>query len=350
MQNNIQDEIDFYRQKLKEAKMKEHTIINNTKKQTQRGMVVDSDINDNHALYNGDTVEILPTLKTDSIHYTLFSPPFSSLYVYSNSNRDMGNCKSDKEFYNHFKMIIPELYRVTMPGRLVSFHCMQIPAMKERDGYIGLKDFRGALIRLFQEFGFIFHSEVCIWKDPLLEAMRTKAQGLMHKTLCKDSVKCRNGLPDYIITMRKPGENQEPVSRERGFEYYIGAEKNNPKESKNNTPGLNKYSQNVFRVYADSIWTDIRQSNTLNKIGARDEKDERHICPLQLDTIARCIEYWTNPDDIVLSPFAGIGSEGYQAVKMGRKFIGIELKQSYYNCAVKNLTRIETAAEQKELF
>jgi len=349
MQNKeIQAEIDFYSQKLKEAKMKEYKIINERQKLSIN--VIDNDINDIRALYCGDTVEILPTLKSNSVHYTLFSPPFSSLYVYSNSTRDMGNCKSDEEFYNHFKLIIPELYRVTMHGRLVSFHCMQIPAMKERDGYIGLKDFRGDLIRLFQEVGFIFHSEVLVWKDPLLEVTRTKAHGLMHKQLCKDSAKCRNGLPDYIITMKKPGENPEPVSRDRGFEYYIGEKKNEPLNKKNDVPGLNKYSHNVFRTYADPIWHDIRQTNTLNKKGAREEKDERHICPLQLDTIARCIEYWTNTNDIVLSPFMGIGSEGYQAIAMNRRFIGIELKESYYKCAVKNITRVETGHKQMDLF
>jgi len=294
----------------------------------------------NWIAYNGDSCEILKGLADDSIGYSIFSPPFSSLYTYSNSERDLGNCKSDDDFYKHFKFIAKELLRVIKPGRLVSIHCMLIPAMKERDGYIGLKDFRGDLIRLFQDTGFIFHGEVTIWKDPLLEAVRTKALGLMHKQLCKDSSRCRQGLPDYIITMRKPGENKDLISHDNGMVTYAGSD--------DVKKGV--YSHEVWRKYASPVWMDVRQTNTLNKNGAREEKDERHICPLQLDTIERCLVLWSKPDDIVLSPFMGIGSEGYKSIEMGRKFIGIELKESYYNCAVKNLVRIETTATQIELF
>ncbi|RLB86634.1 MAG: site-specific DNA-methyltransferase [Deltaproteobacteria bacterium] len=291
-------------------------------------------------MYNGDSCEVLQGLPDNSIGYSCFSPPFSSLYTYSNSDRDMGNCKSDNDFYKHFKFIATELLRVIKPGRLVSIHCMLIPAMKERDGYIGLKDFRGDIIRLFQDTGFIFHGEVTIWKDPLLEAVRTKALGLMHKQLCKDSSRCRQGLPDYVVTMRKPGENKDLISHENGMITYAGSD--------DVKKGV--YSHEVWRKYASPVWMDIRQTNTLNKNGAREEKDERHVCPLQLDTIERCLVLWSKPGDIVLSPFAGIGSEGYQAVKMDRKFIGIELKESYYKCAVKNLKIIETSATQQDLF
>jgi hypothetical protein len=294
----------------------------------------------NWTVYNGDSCEVLKGLPDNSIGYSIFSPPFSSLYTYSNSERDLGNCKSDDDFYTHFKFITEQLFRVIQPGRLVSIHCMQIPAMKERDGYIGLKDFRGDLIRLFQSVGFIFHGEVTIWKDPLLEAVRTKALGLMHKQLCKDSSRCRPGLPDYVITMRKPGENQNLISHENGMVTYAGAD----------AVKKGVYSHEVWRKYASSVWFDIRQGNTLNKNGAREEKDERHVCPLQLDVIERCLVLWSNPGDIVLSPFAGIGSEGYQSIKMDRKFIGVELKQSYFDCAVKNLTIIETSAVQGDLF
>jgi hypothetical protein len=294
----------------------------------------------NWTVYNGDSCEVLKGLPDNSIGYSIFSPPFSSLYTYSNSERDLGNCKSDDDFYTHFKFITEQLFRVIQPGRLVSIHCMQIPAMKERDGYIGLKDFRGDLIRLFQSVGFIFHGEVTIWKDPLLEAVRTKALGLMHKQLCKDSSRCRPGLPDYVITMRKPGENQNLISHENGMVTYAGAD----------AVKKGVYSHEVWRKYASPVWFDIRQGNTLNKNGAREEKDERHVCPLQLDVIERCLVLWSNPGDIVLSPFAGIGSEGYQSIKMDRKFIGVELKQSYFDCAVKNLTIIETSAVQGDLF
>ncbi|WP_333664756.1 DNA-methyltransferase [Desulfobacter postgatei] len=303
-------------------------------------MVIDQHNGESWIMYNGDSIEILDGIPDESIDYSLFSPPFSSLYTYSNSERDLGNCKSDEEFMTHFRFVADHLFRVIKQGRLVSVHCMLIPAMKERDGYIGLKDFRGDIIRLFQSVGFIFHAEVTIWKDPLIEATRTKALGLMHKQLCKDSSMCRQGLPDYIVTMRKPGENQDMIAHPNGLTSYAGTD-----EIKSGT-----YSHEVWRKYASPIWMDINQTYTLNKNGAREEKDERHVCPLQLQTIERCLTLWSNPNDVVLSPFAGIGSEGYQAVKMGRRFVGIELKQSYYNCAVQNIERVSTAPKQKELF
>ena len=294
----------------------------------------------NWTAYNGDSCEVLKSIPDNSIDYSCFSPPFQGLYVYSNSNRDLGNCKTDEEFYTHFRFIAGQLRRVVKPGRLVSIHCMLIPAMKERDGYIGLKDFRGDIIRLFQDAGFIFHGEVTIWKDPLLEAVRTKALGLMHKQLCKDSSRCRQGLPDYIVTMRTPGENKNLISHENGMVTYAGDD-----EVKKGV-----YSHEVWRKYASPVWMDIRQTNTLNKNGAREEKDERHICPLQLDSIERCIVLWSKPGDVVLSPFMGIGSEGYQAIKMKRKYIGIELKESYYSCGVKNLINAESVLAQGRLF
>jgi hypothetical protein len=302
--------------------------------------VINQQSGESWMIYHGDCVEVMHGLPDDSVGYSIFSPPFSQLYTYSNSERDLGNCKTDDEFYNHFRFVADQLFRVIQPGRLVSFHCMLIPAMKERDGYIGLKDFRGDLIRIFQNAGFIFHGEVTIWKDPLVEATRTKALGLMHKQLCKDSSMCRQGLPDYVVTMRKPGKNKNLISHPNGMVTYVG--------EGDIKKGV--FSHEVWRKYASPVWFDIQQTNTLNKNGAREERDERHICPLQLDVIERCLTLWSNSEDIVLSPFAGIGSEGYQAIKMGRKFIGIELKQSYYNCAVKNLIKIENKPIQKEMF
>ena len=227
-----------------------------------------------------------------------------------------------------------------MPGRLVSIHCSDIPAMKERDGYIGLKDFPGKILKLFEDCGFIYHSKVQIKKNELMEAQRTKAIGLAHKQVVKDSAICRNALPDYIVTIRKPGNNPEPISRKKGFEFYIGS-KEQPKKQKHESHLLNRFSQKVWQRYASSIWLDIRQTNTLNVRQAREKDDERHVCPLQLDVIARCLELWTNERDIVLSPFAGIGSEGYMSLQMKRKFIGIELKKSYYDVSVKNLKLAE---------
>lgn len=313
--------------------------------------ILNQKIDDRYAMYNGDCVEVLKGITENSIHYSIFSPPFASLYTYSNSDRDMGNSASDNEFYEHFKFLISELYRVTMPGRLLSFHCMDLPMMKSRDGVIGLKDFPGELIRMFTDAGFIYHSKVTIWKDPLVEATRTKALGLLHKQICKDSSMCRQGLPDYLVTMRKPGENPELIAHPEGFESYIGedepegakierpqpdAEKYEKKEKYNEVP---VYSHQVWRKYASPVWVDIRQSNTLNGKSAREEQDERHICPLQLDVIARGINLWTNENDIVLDPFAGIGSSNYVALKMGRRTIGVELKENYYNLALENVEK-----------
>ena len=276
--------------------------------------VLNQVIDEKYAVYNGDSCEVVKNIPDNSIHYTLFSPPFASLYTYSNSDRDMGNSKGDDEFYNHFKYLANELYRITMPGRLLSFHCMDLPMMKERDGVIGLKDFPAIIRQVFQDCGFIYHSRVTIWKNPVTEMQRTKALGLLHKQIRKDSTMCRQGIPDYIITMRKPGENPERVSHTH-----------------------ETFPVDVWQNYASPVWMDIKQSDTLQKKSARAEKDERHICPLQLDVIQRCIELWTNPNDIVLDPFAGIGSVPYVALKLNRRGIGIELKESYYEQAKANL-------------
>lgn len=276
-----------------------------------------------YAIYNGDSCELIKNIPDNSIHYTIFSPPFASLYTYSNSDRDMGNCRGDNEFYEHFKFLAQELYRVTMPGRLLSFHCMDLPLMKERDGVIGLKDFPSLVRQIFEDCGFIYHSKVTIWKNPVTEMQRTKALGLLHKQIRKDSTMNRQGIPDYIVTMRKPGENPERVEHTH-----------------------ETFPVDVWQNYASPVWMDIRQSDTLQKKSARTEKDERHICPLQLEVIQRCIELWTNKGDIVLDPFAGIGSSPYVAVTLGRRGIGFELKDSYYKQAVANL---EIAANSDKL-
>ena len=274
-------------------------------------------LSERYALYNGDSCEIMVDIPDNSIHYSIFSPPFADLYVYSNSERDMGNCRSKSEFYEHFRFIVKELYRIMMSGRLVTFHCMNLPTSKQKNGFIGLTDFRGELIKLFQDCGFIYHSEVCIWKDPVIAMQRTKALGLLHKQIKKDSSMCRQGIPDYLVTMRKPGENPEKI---------IHTNESFPVE--------------IWQNYASPVWMDINPSNTLQRTSARDEKDEKHICPLQLDVIRRGINLWTNENDIVFTPFLGIGSEIYQALKMNRRGIGIELKESYYEQAVKNCKNV----------
>ena len=262
----------------------------------------------------GDCVEEARKLEPDSIDYSIFSPPFASLYTYSNSERDMGNCRTHSEFYKHFRFLVDDLIRVLKPGRLLSFHCMNLPMSKERDGVIGIWDFRGELIRIFMDAGFIFHSEVVIWKDPVTAMQRTKALGLLYKQLRKDSAMSRQGIPDYLVTMRKPGINPDPVTKTHES-FPVGRWQN----------------------YASPVWMDINPSDTLQKESAREDDDERHICPLQLQVIERAIELWTNPGDLVLSPFAGIGSEGYVSIQQGRRFVGIELKESYFKQAVANL-------------
>ena len=285
--------------------------------------IIDQVVEKQYGLYHGDSVDITKEITDNSIHYTLFSPPFSSLYTYSNSDRDMGNCKGDDEFYHHFKFLATELYRITMPGRLLSFHCMDLPMMKSRDGVIGLKDFPALLLKIFQDCGFIYHSKVTIWKNPVTEMQRTKALGLLHKQIKKDSAMCRQGIPDYIVTVRKPGENPEKITH-TNESFPVG----------------------VWQNYASPVWMDIRQSDTLQRKSARAEQHEKHICPLQLEVIQRCIELWTNPNDIVFDPFGGIGSTAYVALKMGRRVISSELKDSYFDQMKKN---VEIAAESVKM-
>lgn len=265
-------------------------------------------------IHFADCVELAQELAPDSVHFSVYSPPFESLYTYSNSERDMGNSRSTEEFWEHYRFLIAEQFRVMMPGRLVSVHCMNLPTSKVRDGHIGLRDFRGEIIKSFEAAGFIYHSEVTIWKDPVTAMQRTKALGLLHKTIRKDSSMSRQGIPDYLVTMRKPGDNIEAISHTS-----------------------EDFPVQLWQQYASPIWMDINPSDTLQYRSARENDDERHICPLQLDVIRRAIKLWSNPGDTVWSPFAGIGSEGFVALEMGRKFLGSELKRSYYQQACRNL-------------
>jgi DNA modification methylase len=278
------------------------------------------------ALYHGDCVEVLQGLPERSVDYSIFSPPFASLYTYSNSPRDMGNVRNDAEFFEQFAFLVAELRRVMKPGRNISFHCMLMPTSKERDGYIGLRDFRGDLIRAFQAEGFIYASEVCIWKDPVTSMQRTKALGLLHKTVRGNAAMSRQGIPDYLVTMRAPGDG-DAEDRVR----------HDPEQ----------YPVDKWQKVASPVWMDIDPNDTLQYRSAREHDDERHICPLQLEVIRRGIDLWTNPGDVVLSPFAGIASEGYVSLQMGRQFVGVELKASYYQQAARNL---QMALAQSGLF
>lgn len=288
--------------------------------------VIDQAEGNGWTAYHGDCVEVTKGIPDSSIHYTIFSPPFASLYTYSNSDRDMGNCRTHSEFYEHFAFLVKELMRVTVPGRLLSFHCMNLPTSKARDGYIGITDFRGLLIRMFQEEGWIYHSEVVIWKDPVTAMQRTKALGLLHKTIRSDSSMSRQGIPDYLVTMRKPGVNPEPIAHTS-----------------------EEFPVSLWQRYASPVWMDINPSDTLQGRSAREEKDEKHICPLQLEVIRRALKLWSNPGDVVLTPFGGIGSEGYVALEEGRKACLIELKGSYYRQAIANLAAVEPNARGRQV-
>jgi len=350
---------------------------------------INQTIGDNFAAYHGDCVELIKGIPDESIGFSVFSPPFSSLYTYSASDRDMGNCRDDESFMEHFAFLVEDLLRVTQMGRLCSFHCMNMPTSKARDGVIGIKDFRGELIRLFINNGWIYHSEVCIWKDPVAAMQRTKSLGLLHKQVVKDSCMSRQGVPDYLVTMRKPGENQNRVAGE--FDRWIGDDSFSDRDEEKQWRKLKatwdamtddqKYnyrkdnggwdfgydddwtpdrvkplmarptrlSIDVWQRYASPVWMDINPSNTLQFRSAREHNDERHICPLQLQVIERALEMWSNPGDTVLSPFMGIGSEGYVAIENGRRFIGIELKESYFKQSCANLKAAEDKLKETRL-
>lgn len=279
---------------------------------------------ENATLINGDCVEHIQHLESESAGLIVFSPPFADLYTYSDDFRDMGNASGYDEFKDHFSFLVPELYRVLKSGRNMAVHCMDLPIQKGKEGYIGLRDFSGLLITLFQSAGFIYHSRVTIWKNPVTEMQRTKALGLLHKQLRKDSTMSRVGIPDYVLIFRKDGERTDPVNC--------------------------NINVDTWQKWASPVWMDIDYGDTLNAAAGRDEKDEKHICPLQLPTIERLIGLYSNEGDTVFTPFMGIGSEVFQAVKMNRKAVGIELKESYFNEAVKNIKSIEESQKQFSLF
>lgn len=283
-------------------------------------------------LVNDDCIEgIGRDVADSSIDLSVYSPPFASLYTYSATERDLGNSRTAEEFFEHYAFLISEVLRATKPGRLTCVHVAQIAAMLERDGYIGLKDFRGDVIRAYIAAGWVYHGEVCIDKDPQAQAIRTKAKGLLFVQMQKDSTWSRPAMADYILIFRKPGKNAVPVTH----------------PADNPLAGL---TNDEWISWARPIWYGIRESDTLQVAEARDDEDERHICPLQLGTIERCIRLYSNPGELVLSPFAGIGSEGYESVRLGRRFVGFELKPSYYSVAVRNLQTAEQRRTQGNMF
>jgi hypothetical protein len=276
---------------------------------------------ENWTAYHGDCCDVVRQLPDESVGFSIYSPPFSNLFVYSESENDMGNCANDAEFFEHYRFLIEEKFRVTKPGRISAVHCSELPSSKWKDGVIGLKDFPGEIIRAHQDAGWVFHSRVTVWRDPVVEMTRTKALGLLYKQLQKDSTRSRVGMPDYVCVFRKPGDNLEPVGQK-------------PEE----------FPVSQWQQWASPVWMDIQQTNTLNVRMAREADDERHLCPLQLDLIERALTLWINPGDVVLSPFMGVGSEGYSAIKLKRKFIGVELKESYFRHAAKHIAEAEASS------
>lgn len=312
--------------------------------------VINQASGDDWTLFHGDCIDVTRGLPDNSLHYTIYSPPFQSLYTFSDDPRDLSNCVDDETFWTHYRFLIAEMARATMPGRLMTIHCMQLPTSKVRDGFIGLRDFRGEIIRAHQEAGLIYHSEVVIRKDPVAAMQRTKSIGLLHKQVAKDSALSRMAVADYMVTMRKPGANPEPVAG--GFDAYHGDDASMPAEDprQGSRHVADSYSVKVWQRYAEPVWMDINQSDVLSHRAARAVEDERHISPLQLTPIRRCLQLWSNPGDVVFSPFAGIGSELYCAVEMGRKGLGAELKESYFDQAVENLREVERKKSALSIF
>ncbi len=315
----------------------------------------------NWQMYCGDCVEVMKGLPDNSIGMSIDSPPFVGLYIYSNSERDMGNCKDWEEFFTHYRFAIKEAFRITMPGRVCVVHCKDLPAYFHRDGYSGLKDFPGEIIRAHEAEGWSYHSRITIWKCPVVERERTNNNGLLHKTVLRDRSQLRQGMADYLIVMRKVSEtglmSEVPVGNGEGFKKYIGTDECDPRKANSFHPSpyarksiADDDSINVWRRYAEPVWWDINQQDVLNGKIAREDRDEKHICPLQMGVIRRAIQIWSNPGDVVFSKFAGIGSEIAGAITEGRKGVGVELKEAYYRQAVKNLAACQPEAESADMF
>lgn len=334
------------------AAMHEYGLFRNDNRRELTTPQYEASHGENWTLYLGDCVPVTAALPDNSIDFGIHSPPFTNLYIYSDSESDMGNAVDDSEFFAHYEYLIKDMYRVTRPGRLCAVHCKDLPQYMNRDGAAGLRDFPGDIIRAFERHGWQFHSRVTIWKDPVIEMQRTKNHGLLHKNFAERAEACRQGMADYLVVFRKwPVDGGEEVKHRREVGDYIGTSPPRPNEFRiGKRSEQDNYSIAVWQRYASPVWFDIDQTNVLNHGLARDGQDEKHICPLQLDVIARSIDLWTNPGDTVFSPFAGVGSEGYQAVLQGRKFVGVELKQSYFDTATRYLREAELKTMQSDMF
>jgi len=319
---SINRKIEQHKTMQEKMKLAALAFTENRIKELNKNIVVKSESGDGWKLYHGDCVRVAKEIPKDSVDLAVFSPPFADLFTYSDDLQDMGNCNDVSEFTKHFEFLIKELARVMVPGREVAVHCVDLLSTKWKHGKIEFQDFSGEIVRAFWRHGFLFHSRICIWKSPVTEMQRTKAHGLLYKTLKSDSCDSRVGCADYLLVFRKPGDNPRPVTK-------------HPES----------FPVELWQEYASPVWTTVDQGRVLNREGARDEQDERHICPLQLDVVDRAIVLWSNPGDLVYSPFAGIGSEGYSALNNNRKFIGSELKESYFKQAALNLKNAKLQAK-----
>jgi len=309
----------------------------------------DQVVTDSYALYLGDCLEVLAKMPNASVHLSLYSPPFCGLYNYSSSERDMSNCRSYEEFFEHYGFLVGELARVSLPGRMTAVHCMDVPSGNTRND--SLKDFPGDIIRLHEKHGWRYVARYCVWKDPFVVYLRTMTKSLQHKTVVDDSSKCSCASADYLLVFRRDGENRVPIAHAMGLTDYAGS-REPPREVvkyKGHTGNQieNRYSQWVWRQYASAFWDDVRLDRVLPYKESKDPEDERHVHPLQLDVIERAVILWSNPGDTVLTPFMGVGSEVYGAVVNGRRAVGVELKPSYYKQAVAN---VAAAAESGKRF
>ena len=315
-------------------------------------MVIDQLITDQYAVYHGDCIDVMTKIPDESIHLSIYSPPFGGLYHYSSSERDISNCKDYKEFFEHYTFVVKEIFRVTLPGRISCVHCMDVPS--GNSGIDNLVDFPGDIIRLHDKHGFKYIARYCVWKEPLGVRNRTMAKNLAHKTIVEDSSRCSVASADYLLAFRKKGKNPIPIEHPTGLSEYSGS-REIPREllSRKNWDGNqieNYYSHWIWRQYASCFWDDIRIGRVLPFKESKDEEDEKHVHPLQLDVIERCLHLWSNPGENVLTPFMGVGSEVYSAVSLNRKGIGIELKESYYKQSIKNIKSIGFQKDQLSLF
>ena len=313
--------------------------------------IAEQEVNDKYAIYLGDCLEVMAGLPVDSVHLSVYSPPFGGLYCYSSSERDLSNCRDYDQFFEHYNFVVKEIHRITLPGRMTAVHCMDVPS--GNSGCDHLVDFPGDIIRLHEKIGFNFIARYAVWKEPLGVRNRTMAKNLAHKSIVDDSSRCSVASADYLLVFRKKGENKIPIAHPQGLTEYYGAREIPqdlfPFRGYKGNQIENRFSHWIWRQYASAFWDDVRIENVLPFKESRDEEDEKHVHPLQLDVIARCITLWSNPGEVVFTPFMGVGSEVYQSVKMGRKGMGAELKASYYRQSVKNIGMIENETEQGNL-